>query len=136
MTSVTKQFSFAAAHRLLNHEGKCVNLHGHTYHVEVTCEGETDAMGRVVDFGVIKATFGAWLDKHFDHACILEKGDPLIGVLAQMLLKVCVTECAPTAEHFAREFLANAQECLTPHSVRVARVRVFETPTSWADYVP
>lgn len=70
--TVTKQFQFHAAHQLPNHAGKCRNLHGHTYQVDVsvtgeirTCDGSTDE-GMVIDFDRLKE---AWvpIDEALDH---------------------------------------------------------------------
>lgn len=67
-------------HRLMNHAGKCGSDHGHRYVIELLVTGtETDEVGVVVDFSVLKAKLGTWLDEHWDHTKILERGDPLIA---------------------------------------------------------
>lgn len=71
------QRTFAAAHRLMNHPGKCRNIHGHNYHVEVVIAGPVDETGMVVEFDHVKKIIDA-----FDHTLILYSGDPLVGVLA------------------------------------------------------
>ena len=50
MISVTKVFTFDSAHNLINYEGACRNLHGHTYKLEVTVCGDINEMGMVCDF--------------------------------------------------------------------------------------
>ena len=53
-----RQVKFCAGHRLLGHEGKCANLHGHNYLIQFHVTGnEIDELGRVVDFGVINRLF-------------------------------------------------------------------------------
>ena len=51
---ITKEFTFDAAHKLDWHQGKCKNLHGHTYKLQVTVVGELNKNGIVIDFGDLK----------------------------------------------------------------------------------
>lgn len=76
---------FDTAHRLMKHEGKCRNYHGHCYKMDITCSmSSLDDVGRVIDFSVVKARVGSWLDHHFDHGMILQEGDPMIAFLQSM----------------------------------------------------
>ena len=55
MIEITRRLEFDAGHRVLGHEGKCKNLHGHRYSAEITVTApDLDGLGRVIDFGVIK----------------------------------------------------------------------------------
>lgn len=64
MMTVVRRLSFSAGHRLVGHEGKCAVFHGHNYLVYFHATAEhLDAMGRVVDFGVLKERLGP-LDRH------------------------------------------------------------------------
>lgn len=78
--SVTRtNMTFDAGHRLLAHDGKCANLHGHGYKLGITCEAEQlDDVGRVVDFSVIKSIVGSWVDDNLDHTMILNAEDPAL----------------------------------------------------------
>lgn len=51
---VTRIFTFDSAHSLINYDGACANLHGHTYKLEVTVRGEKDESGMVIDFSDLK----------------------------------------------------------------------------------
>jgi 6-pyruvoyltetrahydropterin/6-carboxytetrahydropterin synthase len=110
---VTKQFQFHAAHQLPNHDGKCRNLHGHTYRVDVSVRGKikdldgTPDEGMVIDFDRLKE---AWvvIDEAFDHKYLND------------ILEV------PTAERIARWILTRLQEDLQRHLV----ITVWETSTS------
>jgi len=51
---VTRKFTFDSAHKLPDYQGKCKNLHGHTYRLEVTVQGEPDDKGMIMDFAVLK----------------------------------------------------------------------------------
>ena len=112
--TISKTFDFDAAHRLfrLPKGHKCRRLHGHTYRVEVLCEGEVDARGFVVDYAEIAA---AWKPIHdrIDHRYLnsipgLE--NPSTEVLAPWILK-----------RFVKRL-----EC-------VVAVRVYESSTTWCE---
>ena len=56
MISITRKIEFDAAHRVMEHEHKCKNMHGHRYvlEVEVEMKNKLDDLGRVIDFGLLK----------------------------------------------------------------------------------
>lgn len=64
---VTKIFTFDAAHNLTNYYGKCERLHGHTYKLEVTLEGEVQGNGMVIDFVVLKRIVKKHVLDQLDH---------------------------------------------------------------------
>lgn len=100
----TRRIEFDAAHRLLQHEGKCKNLHGHSYALEATFEGSgLDALGRVVDFAVIKEKLGAWIDANWDHTVILSDKDRSLGeaVSRETGQSIFYLPANPTAEQMA-----------------------------------
>ena len=66
-TSVTRTFTFEAAHQLPWHDGKCRNLHGHSYRLEVTVEGPIGPQGIVVDFADIKRVVERDVVDVYDH---------------------------------------------------------------------
>lgn len=117
--SVTKTFTFDAAHQIPNHLGKCRNLHGHTYHLEITCKGKIkmsdDAApdyGMVVDFADIKDVWKK-IEPSLDHKYLNET------------LPIPVT----TAELIA----AWVWEQFSDHGVKVSCIKLWETPTSYAE---
>lgn len=130
MTKATKQIKFCAAHRLLGHEGACKNLHGHNYTVEITVEArELDDVGRVIDFSVIKKKVGGWIDENWDHKTILHQEDPLADMLEAADQPVFRMSFNPTAE-----LMAEAIKILgMSMGLRVVKVRVWETETSYAE---
>jgi len=78
MFYVTKDLEEAAiSHRLGNgYPHKCLNLHGHNYHFQVTIRSEhLDRYGMVIDFGTIKKLFSDWIQKNWDHATLVSKSD-------------------------------------------------------------
>jgi 6-pyruvoyltetrahydropterin/6-carboxytetrahydropterin synthase len=133
----TRRLEFDAAHRVMLHESKCKNLHGHRYAVEATFAADgLDSLGRVVDFGVIKTRLGAWLDEHFDHNTILHEADRPLGELisAQLDQRIYYLPYNPTAENIARYLL----EVVCPPlfadcAITCINIRVYETPNCHAD---
>lgn len=119
-----------AGHRLMKHESKCKNAHGHRYKFEIHCEAEhLDSVGRVIDFGKIKEVIGTWLDEKWDHAFIAQAGDPIIeGYLRKFEQKHFVTDFAPTAENLAAYLLRHCQEALAVYDIFCTKVVCHETP--------
>jgi 6-pyruvoyltetrahydropterin/6-carboxytetrahydropterin synthase len=152
-TTITRSFSFDAAHRILNHESKCKHVHGHRYVFELTVNAPSlDALGRVIDFGVVKQLVGKWIDDNLDHNIILHKDDLLAVAYRraydpegtdrkawEMVLKVFDDKAPyvmgenPTAENMARHLFTVCQGLLPDH-ITVMHVRLYETPNCWADY--
>lgn len=135
---VSKELGFDAGHRLLNHEGKCRHMHGHRYTAEVHVQTDhgLDAVGRVVDFGVIKRVVGGWIDEELDHGYIAQRGDAAGELAEREGLKVFWMHDPPTAENLA-ELIANTAAALLREAeprVRVVKVVLWETPTSAAFY--
>ena len=75
---LTKRFTFEMAHALPSYSGKCHNIHGHSYKLFVTVEGEPSLAegsptGMVIDFGQIKEMVQQHIVDHFAHALVLPK---------------------------------------------------------------
>lgn len=115
-TSITKQFRFEAAHRLEGHDGKCRNLHGHSYLLEVTVTGPvvqggpTDGM--VMDFGDLSDVVNEQIIKQWDHQCLND-----------------IVSFTTTAENLATE-CANR---LIKSGLPISRVRLWETSKAYAE---
>lgn len=136
--TVTKVFTFDSGHRLSNYDGKCKQLHGHTYHLELTvgCE-ELDSLGMVLDFNVLKDIYKQEVDSLLDHRLMLYEDDTANQVLARNLpvgdKSVVFTSFNPTAENIGR-FLFSLFQSRLPgdRGLRVDRLTLYETPTSFA----
>lgn len=82
MNAVHVRHNFETAHRLPHLGGKCQNLHGHSWWVDITIEApELAPDGTVVEFGDLKSKLRAWMDHHLDHGVMLGFADPLVPVL-------------------------------------------------------
>jgi 6-pyruvoyltetrahydropterin/6-carboxytetrahydropterin synthase len=124
LARIVKTFSFDAAHRLPNHNGKCKNLHGHTYKLEVAVSGPvgyrpgSSDEGMVVDFGQIKETVKPYIDSQLDHQ-FLNESVALFGM-------------PPTAEVIACNIFRTIQFGISSR-VHLEYVRLWETPDSYAE---
>lgn len=128
-------------HRIPGHEGDCKAYHGHRYAAEITCLApQLDALGRVIDFAVVKSEVGGWIDRHFDHTALLQRGDPdpaiaaVIDANARMGKPVYLMDGPPTVENIAIELAAQAKGLLAPFGIEVTEVRVWETPNCSATW--
>lgn len=141
----TKIIEFDAAHRVPAHKSKCRNLHGHRYRVEATVVGpiknETGSSddGMVIDFGDIKQILKEHIHDVYDHGSIFYFADEAMHK-TMLFLKdidptqnINIVEFVPTAENLARHFYHIVEEHIQAPLV-LARIRVYETPTSWADF--
>lgn len=81
--TISRKFEFDSGHRVLGHEGKCANLHGHRYvaEVRIACPN-LDTLGRVIDFGKVKEIIGNWINENWDHNILLHVNDPLLKAVS------------------------------------------------------
>jgi 6-pyruvoyltetrahydropterin/6-carboxytetrahydropterin synthase len=113
--------NFSSAHQLRGYRGKCENLHGHNYKIEICARGrELNHIGLLVDFVELKQAADE-LVTYLDHKNLNE-------------LEPFVTEQNPSAENVARFCLENLAAKLNDNRVEIYKVRCFETPTSVATY--
>jgi len=132
-----RRFTFCAGHRLLGHEGKCQNLHGHNYVLEVFVTGqEQDAIGRILDFKLLKQHVKDWLDDHWDHTFILWKDDEnaLAAVRFCQLHRIYELAHNPTAENMAIHFLKDiCPQILKGTGATAYKVRLWESEETCAE---
>ena len=135
---ITRKIKFCAGHRLMNHGGKCENLHGHNYLAEFTIAGtETDTVGRVIDFAVIKALFKGWIDEHWDHGFLVwDQDERVVDAMKAMNTKLFLLPMNPTAENMALYLLRDVGpqllEQVREYQVELTRVAIWETEDSCA----
>jgi 6-pyruvoyltetrahydropterin/6-carboxytetrahydropterin synthase len=113
--------NFSSAHQLRGYKGKCENLHGHNYKIEIYVRGsELNNIGLLIDFGDIKVAADEVI-KYLDHRNINE-------------LPPFDVELNPSAENLARFILEYVASRVDDDRVQVYKVRCFETPTGIATY--
>jgi 6-pyruvoyltetrahydropterin/6-carboxytetrahydropterin synthase len=148
-----KTFTVESGHLLSKHPERCRFPHGHTRTIEVVVSGDTlDEGGMLVDFKALKLALQGFLDR-FDHATAINSEDPLLPTLREMYPPEAIVVfegTEPTTEAIARQIYeaacrvvregfcektpSGAVYSIEPGRVRVDRVRVWETPSSWAEY--
>jgi 6-pyruvoyltetrahydropterin/6-carboxytetrahydropterin synthase len=113
--------NFSSAHQLRGYKGKCENLHGHNYKIEIYARGrELNNIGLLVDFVELKEAADEVV-RYLDHRNINE-------------LPPFDEELNPSAENLARYILERVSSRVSDDRVQIYKVRCFETPTSVATY--
>jgi len=113
--------NFSSAHQLRGYKGKCENLHGHNYKVEIFARGsELNNIGLLIDFGDLKEAADE-IVRYLDHRNINE-------------LPPFDEELNPSAENLAKFFVDYLNSRISDDRVEVYKVRCYETPTSVATY--
>ncbi|NRB82306.1 MAG: 6-carboxytetrahydropterin synthase [Winogradskyella sp.] len=139
---ITKQFSFEAGHALYGYDGKCKNLHGHSYHLFVTVIGVpiTDTanvkFGMVIDFGDLKKIVKEEIVDVFDHTMIFNKNTPHIDLandLKEQGHNIILTNYQPTTEMMVIDFAAKIKSRL-PENIKLHSIKLQETATSFAEW--
>ncbi len=138
---ITKQFSFEMAHALRNYDGLCRNIHGHSYKMDITLAGQplqdesSPKNGMVMDFGDLKRLVNEEVISLLDHALVLNaKTDAqLIDTLKQNYEKIVTVDFQPTTENLLI-FISEKIKKRLPVTVKLCRIRLRETDTSYADW--
>jgi len=103
---------FDAAHSLPGYQGKCANMHGHTYQVEMVVEGPVGQDGFVMDFYRLKKILAAAL-KELDHGCLNELMPN------------------PTAEKIAEWICSRLNQELAGSPIRLVSLKLWEGKNKW-----
>lgn len=123
MIKTTKSFTFDAAHFLPSHKGKCANMHGHTYRLDVTVVREHGKLsnhgsdeGMVIDFADLKAIVKAEVIDKLDHKVLND-----------------VLPFRTTAENMVAHIFEVLTDKFQSSGVSVDRIKLWETPDSYAE---
>jgi 6-pyruvoyltetrahydropterin/6-carboxytetrahydropterin synthase len=141
---ITTRLEFDAGHRIPNHKSQCRNLHGHRYALEITLSGDiisasdVSENGMVMDFSDVKKIARESVVDVWDHAFLVFKEDNVILDFLNTLPnhKTVIFANVPTAENMAAEafkILKNQYKDTYGNHLTLERVRLYETPNSWAD---
>lgn len=138
MITCIRRVQFCAGHRVLNHESKCANPHGHNYVALFYAQAdELDDIGRVIDFSVLKEKIGNWIDVFWDHTFIVnEKDHEMREALAivESNKEPFLAPFNPTAENMAEYLLLIVcPGVLQGTGVTVTKVELWETENCKAE---
>lgn len=129
--------SFDSAHFLAGYKGKCSNIHGHRWKVEIKVKSETlieggQMDGMIVDFGELKRDVKEMVN-YYDHSLIIEEGtmrEKTLKCLLEDKFNIIQVKFRPTAENFAKFFFDYMRE----QGYNVKSAEVYETPNNSAVY--
>ena len=143
---ITRRLEFDAGHRIPDHQSQCRHLHGHRYAIEITLAGDIiqsggqPMNGMIMDFSEIKSLAKQHLVDAWDHAFLAYRGDtPVVAFLTSLPdHKTVLLDFVPTAENLAIIAFSTLDKVYRDtfgNHLRLARIRLFETPNCWADAV-
>ena len=139
---ITKRFSFETGHALYGYDGKCRNVHGHSYKLYVTVIGRPISdtthvkLGMVIDFSDLKVIVKNKIVDVFDHATIFNKNTPHVELakeLADRGHNVILVDYQPTSEMMIVDF-ANVIKQELPSHVKLHSLKLQETDSSYAQW--
>ena len=139
---ITKQFSFETGHALYGYDGKCRNVHGHSYKLSVTVIGNpiTDSTnvkyGMVIDFSDLKRIVKEEIVNVFDHATVFNKNTPHIELAKELESRghnVLLVDYQPTSEMMVIDFSKKIKTHLPKH-IKLHSLKLQETDTSFAEW--
>lgn len=139
---ITKQFTFETGHALFGYDGKCRNVHGHSYKLAVTVIGSpiednnNVKYGMVIDFGDLKKIVKEEIVDIFDHATVFNKNTPHIELAKELQERghhVILVDYQPTSENMVIDF-ANKIKSRLPESIELFALRLQETDSSYAEW--
>lgn len=139
---ITKEFTFEMAHALFGYDGKCKNIHGHSYKLDVCVIGETikdsnnPKFGMLIDFGDLKEIVKSEIVDIMDHAIMLNINTPhikLVDDLKKAGHDIVEVDYQPTSENMVVDFAKKIQFKL-PNHIKLHSLKLRETATAYAEW--
>lgn len=139
---ITKQFSFETGHALYGYDGKCKNVHGHSYKLSVTVIGQpindrsNVKFGMVIDFSDLKKIVKEEVVEVFDHATVFNKNTPHVELARELETRghhVILVDYQPTSENMVIDFASKIAARL-PDSITLFSLLLQETDSSFAEW--
>lgn len=142
MIHLTKIFRFEAAHALMGYDGRCRNIHGHSYEMRVTIKGNpimddsSPKNGMVMDFGDLKRIVNEEIIDHYDHAFIINHNmsQDFIDEVKRNYERIIVLPYQPTTELMLIDFSKKIKSRL-PENVQLVKIFLKETEGSFAEWI-
>lgn len=139
---ITKRFSFETGHALYGYDGKCRNVHGHSYKLYVTVIGHPISdtthvkLGMVIDFSDLKVIVKNKIVDVFDHATVFNKNTPHVELAKELSDRghnVLLVDYQPTSEMMIIDF-ANVIKQELPSHIKLHSLKLQETDSSYAQW--
>lgn len=139
---ITKLFAFETGHALYGYDGKCKNVHGHSYKLSVTVFGKpiTDKnhvkYGMVIDFSDLKKIVKEEIVNIFDHATVFNKNTPHLKLATQLKEQghnILLVDYQPTSEMMVIDFAKKIKTRL-PNHITLHSLKLQETESSYAEW--
>lgn len=139
---ITKQFTFETGHALYGYDGKCKNVHGHSYKLSVTVIGSpildsnNVKFGMVIDFTDLKKIVKEEVVDQFDHATVFNQNTPHIELARELQSRdhhVILVDYQPTSENMVIDFAERISKRL-PQNITLFSLKLQETETSFAEW--
>jgi len=140
---LTKAFTFETAHALHGYDGKCKNIHGHSYKLFVTVKGipsedQNDVkLGMVMDFGDLKKIINKEVVDLFDHAILLNQNSPHNGLGEKLLAEghhVVFTDYQPSCENMIL-WMVDKIKAQLPQNIELVALKLHETENSYGEWL-
>ncbi len=139
---ITKQFNFETGHALYGYDGKCKNVHGHSYKLSVTVIGSpildttNVKFGMVIDFTDLKKIVKEEIVDNFDHATVFNQNTPHVELARELSTRghhVILVDYQPTSENMVVDFAQKIKSRL-PNDVKLHSLKLQETESSFAEW--
>lgn len=139
---ITKQFTFETGHALYGYDGKCKNVHGHSYKLSVTVIGSPISdmnnvkFGMVIDFTDLKKIVKEEVVDQFDHATVFNKHTPHLELAHELQNRnhhVILVDYQPTSENMVIDFAERITKRL-PKNISLFSLKLQETDSSFAEW--
>jgi 6-pyruvoyltetrahydropterin/6-carboxytetrahydropterin synthase len=140
MIVVTKIFRFEMAHAILGYNGKCKNIHGHSYELHATVSSQQPAEkyfpspGFVIDFKDLKKIVNAHVIDRMDHKLLLSKEYIAERCKDLQFENLVIFEAEPTAENLL-VFIAEKLQQVLPAVTKLRKLKLYETEDSYAEWL-
>jgi 6-pyruvoyltetrahydropterin/6-carboxytetrahydropterin synthase len=138
---VTREFSFEMSHVLLNYDGPCRNVHGHSYRLFVTLSGVpvndpgNPKNGMVIDFAELKNIVLARIVNLFDHSVVVSRDfvREKHGMTEDIFGNTVIVDYQPTCENLVADFAGRLKDKI-PSGIKLHSLKLYETAKSYAEW--
>lgn len=138
---VTKEFSFEMSHVLLNYDGPCRNIHGHSYRLFVTLSGtpvndpNNPKNGMVIDFTELKNIVLSSIVNLFDHSVVISRDfeREKHGMTENLFGNTVIVDYQPTCENLVADFAGRLLDKM-PSGIKLHSLKLYETAKSYAEW--